>query len=81
MKNKKMVFLVLFVIFTLIFTFTLTSMAKPLLFAPAEFVDDYDEIYAYIENIEYIRYAAIMAVTITQSGYGRPLDTSETAAF
>ena len=81
MRTNRKVFFVLFIVFILIFTFSLSSMAKPLFFAPAEFADDYDEIYAYIENIEYIRYAAIMAVTITQSGYGRSLDTSETAAF
>ena len=76
MKLNKMVFITMIII-TLLFTFSLSIMAKPLFFEPAGYEDSYEIVYAYIETIESFRMTQTLSVAYVQSGFGHPLDVLE----
>lgn len=80
MKLNKMV-IIMTIIIIMLFTLSLTTLAKPLFFEPAGFEDSYEIVYAYIENIELLRQAQSLNVVYTQTGYGHPLDVLEFSVY
>ena len=80
MKLYKVVFIMLIII-TLLFTLSLTTLAKPLFFEPEGFEDSYEIVYAYIETIESFRQAQTLSVVYSQTGYGHPMDVLEFSVY